>query len=81
MTRHIKNIVKKVNWRLGFDGKATNADNIKTLTFDDIKLMYTICSFQKGFHPERVSYFCAPFDRDDLKVILFWAILNATHNK
>ena len=74
----MKNIIQKINKRLGFDGTATSANGITELDFDDIKLMYDICKFQKMYRPANVSYFCAPFDREDLKVKQFFLIITAT---
>ena len=68
-SHHIKNMIQKVNSRLGFDGTSNNNYNITTLSFEDIMIMYKACVYQKGFHPDEVSTFCAAFSEEDLKVI------------
>ena len=64
----MQDMIQKVNKRLGFNDTHTTNHNITSLSFDDIMLMYKICIFQKGYHPEQVSTFCVAFDEDDLKV-------------
>ena len=65
----MKNMMKKVNFRLGFDGTSINNHNITILSLEDVMLMYKACVYEKGFHPDQVSTFCAGFSEEDLKVI------------
>ena len=46
---------------------------IGQLNFDDVVIMWDICRFQKAWHFDQVSPFCAAFAEDDLKVCMFHA--------
>ena len=59
----MKNMIKNINKRLGFESNLS-------LGIEDIIIMYNLCKFQKGFNPEQVSIFCAAFDDEDLKVLV-----------
>ena len=65
----MKNMIKKVNLRLGFDGTSIDNHNITTLSMEDIMMMHKACVYEKGFHPDEVSTYCAGFSEEDLKVI------------
>ena len=67
-TRHVKNLIRNINKRLGFRGKKSSNEKISRLSFDDIKLMWDICKYQTRYNFDQISYFCAAFNRDDLKV-------------
>ncbi|PNF38918.1 hypothetical protein B7P43_G07444 [Cryptotermes secundus] len=56
----VTTLVGSVSKRLGFS---------KTLDLDDILLMYSACRYDKAWHLDKVSPWCAAFTEDDLKAL------------
>ncbi|KDR19047.1 multiple inositol polyphosphate phosphatase 1-like isoform X3 [Zootermopsis nevadensis] len=56
----VTTLLGTVSSRLGFD---------KTLDIDDINLIYSACRYDKAWHLDKVSPWCAAFTDDDLKVL------------
>ena len=71
-SQHVKMLIKNVNERLGFSINQKQASNqivkLDTLFFTDVELIYDICRFQAAWYPQNISYWCAAFNEDDLKV-------------
>ena len=71
-SQHVKMLIKNVNERLGFSINQKQASNqivkLDTLFFKDVELIYDICRFQAAWYPQNISYWCAAFNEDDLKV-------------
>lgn len=59
-TELFRQLVARVNKRLGFDG---------SLTVEDIVLMYTSCGFESAWDPGFESPWCALFSRQDLELL------------
>ena len=69
---HVIDAIKRVNNRLGFTSpeihRNTRNDEEEKLFFKDLELMYDICRFEAAWYPNKVSYWCAAFDEEDLRV-------------
>ena len=64
---HMKQVISNVNAKLGFDGD-NPATGGEMLNFEDTLLIYDTCRFEDAWYPHNVSYWCAAFSTDDLKV-------------
>ena len=73
---NVQLLLQNVNDRLGFtpseEGNESEEDN--QLSFEDMKLVYDMCRYEAAWHPQNISYWCAAFNDDDLKVLLFFII-------
>ena len=70
----VKTLIKNVNERLGFTivGKELSPredEDMNELDFKDLQLIYDICRFEAAWYPQNISYWCASFSEDDLKVL------------
>ena len=64
----VQTLIKNVNERLGFlvDGESEYNDS---LFFNDVQLIYDMCRFEAAWNPQNISYWCAAFNEEDLKVL------------
>jgi hypothetical protein len=71
-SQHVKTLIKNVNEKLGFSINQNRDSNKRaddeSLLFTDVQLIYDICRFEAAWHPQNISYWCAAFNEDDLKV-------------
>ena len=68
----MKQVLEGVSDRLGFDSN-------DTLTLEDLSAIYDVCRYERAWHPEDVSPWCAAFSDTDLKVLEFYEDLEYYH--
>ncbi|XP_023702394.1 multiple inositol polyphosphate phosphatase 1-like [Cryptotermes secundus] len=61
-------VIQSVSNRLGFTS---------SISYDNLSKMYTICRFEKAWHVDSVSPWCAAFSEDELKVLEYKEDLSA----
>ena len=71
-SQDVKTLIKNVNDRLGFlvdeEGESDRVESIDSLFFNDVQLIYDMCRFEAAWNPQNISYWCAAFNEEDLKV-------------
>ena len=45
-----------------------NVDQLKSINFQDFKLMYDLCRYEQVLNPELTSVWCAVFQKEDFQV-------------